>query len=86
MIETYPVTIIKARYGGSYEGGKFIAFNEHIDTHIVDDAEGDDITSAMFFDSYSKLRNKPIGKGNTPDEAYHDLQSQLADQENEESA
>lgn len=86
MIETYPVTIIKARYGGIYEGGKFIAFCEHVDTHVIDDAEGDDITSAMFFDNYPKLRNKPIGKGNTPDEAYHDLQSQLKDQQDEEIA
>lgn len=65
----YPVTIMKSRYGGSYSGGRWIAFNLDI---IPSDAYGEDIPCSEFFNNY-----KDYGKGETPDEAYKDLQKIL---------
>ena len=65
-----------ARGGQTYEGGKWLAFNEHFDEHVIDGAQGDDVTCAVFFDTDAKL--KPIGRGDNPNEAYNDLMRQLS--------
>lgn len=63
----YPVTIIRARYGGTYEGAEWLAFHENADA--IADAEGDDITCRIFFSYYVR----PIGRGDTPETALADL-------------
>lgn len=70
----YPLTIIAARYGGTYEGAPFIAFNEYYEA-VPLDASGDDVECASFFVDY----RKPLGRGNTPDEAMADLARQIED-------
>lgn len=67
----YPVTIIKSRYQGAYEGAQWVAFNANMDE--VDDAEGSDITCSIFFERYQG----PIGRGESPKHAYDDLVRQL---------
>lgn len=75
----WPVTIVKSRYQGSYEGGKWLALNviyENVPRSIM----CDDIACATFFDTYDKSNKKKnplkIGRGNTPDEALKDLVAQ----------
>lgn len=70
-MSAYPVTIIAARYSGTYEGAAWVAFNEY---HVPDDAQADDVTCAVFFGSY----DKPLGRGRTPDAALRDLELHLA--------
>jgi hypothetical protein len=64
----YPVVIIKARYGGIYEGAQWLAFNdepEHLTAVLGDDGE----CGAFFEGGY----HGPIGRGATPQEAYDSL-------------
>lgn len=64
----YPVTIIKTRYGGSYEGGQWAAF--HLDAgQIPPDAEGDDISCSTWWTENAWH----VGVGYSPTEAYTDL-------------
>ena len=82
MEEIYPVTIIKSRYGGSYEGSEWIAINENASEEILSEMLGDDCTC---YNIYKQLFNKKItiknafdeniiiGQGNTPQEAYENL-------------
>lgn len=71
LMDVYPVTIIRSRYQGAYEGAKWVAFNAHLDE--VEDAEGSDVLCAYFFDRYTD----PIGRGESPKHAYDDLVRQL---------
>lgn len=71
--DVYPVTIIAARYGGTYEGAKWIAFNDY--PYNVTYAMSDDISCSNFFDEYEK--HKPIGRGESPKHAYDDLCKKL---------
>lgn len=78
----YPVTIMKARYQGCYEGGQWLAFNcDHYDVPMA--VIEDDIACATFFDEYNKSNRKKnqckIGRGETPDEALKDLVAQFYD-------
>jgi hypothetical protein len=78
MNEIYPVIILKSRYGGTYEGADWIAFNaDYEDLKGVDDG---DCECVEFFRKInaSKMINcfKEIilcGRGATPQEAYDDL-------------
>lgn len=64
----YPVTIVLARYGGTYEGGKWLAFPlDHFD--LPGDWQGGDSECNTFWQNYPNL----VGKGKTPDEAHQDL-------------
>jgi hypothetical protein len=65
----YPCTIIATRYGGTYEGALFVAFNDRADA--VDLATADDTACSVFFSVYERL--KPIGRGDTAQAAYDDL-------------
>lgn len=67
----YPLTVFRARYGGVYEDGEWLAFNENTDK--LKDAEGDDLTCVIFFEAYSR----PIGRGQTANMAIQDLEQQI---------
>lgn len=93
MSEPYPCTIIKARYGGHYEGGAWLAFNCFYE-QIPHEAIGDDLSCATFWDMQSQgMLNYPlpqppplgwdpilivVGKGDTPNGALASLTTQLA--------
>lgn len=62
----YPVVIEMDRYGGCYSGAKWHAWNLQ---SVPDGASSGDVECSMFWDS----NDEPVGKGNTPDEAYADL-------------
>ena len=64
----WEVYIFGARYGGAYEGGKWLAWIG--DHEWLDDHAGDDISCLNFWDDY---RMAPIGRGDTPDQALADL-------------
>ncbi len=67
MNDIYPVTIIRSRYGGVYEGAEWVAFNEYpLD---LSGAMGSDAECCAFFSEYKK----PIGRGKTPMAAYKSL-------------
>ena len=64
----YPITIVKDRYGGTYSGGAFLAFNlpcEEIPLEI----DADDVTCYKFW----KDTKIEVGKGATPDEGLNNL-------------
>jgi len=66
----YPVTIIKTRYGGAYEGGQWAAFNcypEAIPWQATDD---DNTCSQWWFDTRNSAS---VGIGSNATEAYEDL-------------
>lgn len=71
----YPLTVFKTRYQGTYEGGKWVAFNEHLDSELLDGAVGDDSTCAGFFYMYERF--KPYGRGDTAQEAVEDLKNRM---------
>ncbi|MBV9448604.1 MAG: hypothetical protein JO345_22180 [Streptosporangiaceae bacterium] len=62
------VTILRSRYGGTYEPGEWIAFACWPDD-IPPGWNADDLACAEFFAS----RTREIGGGATPQEAYADL-------------
>ena len=64
----WDVYIFGARYGGTYEGGKWLAWIG--DHEWLDEHHGCDIECLHFWDDYQMA---PIGRGNAPDEALADL-------------
>lgn len=69
----YPLTVLAARYRGTYEGAPWVAFNDCPEN--LDGALGDDITCGTFFRTYERF--KPIGRGATPEDAIRDLAEKL---------
>ena len=67
----YPVTIVKARYGGSYEPGAWLAFHEDSEA-LPPGWDGDDTTCSTFWRLAENLK-LPIGAGSSPQAAYEDL-------------
>jgi hypothetical protein len=63
------ITIVRARYGGTYEPGKWLAFGCW-PAAMPDEWNADDVTCMHFF----RERRHEIGGGDTPDEALADLQ------------
>ncbi len=63
----YPVTITRARYGGIYEPGEWLAFPLPA-SGLPYEWDADDATCAKFWGA-----RHDIGGGNTPDKAYADL-------------
>lgn len=65
----WPVTIVRARYGGSYEPGVWLAFP--LDPAALPDGwDGSDVPCAEFWDSYGE----PVGSSDRgPGEALADL-------------
>lgn len=64
-IITYPVSIMKSRYGGAYEGGAWGAFHLYPED-IPEAAMGDDISCSCWWDHFGE----GVGVGGTPDEAF----------------
>jgi hypothetical protein len=64
----YPVTIALARYGGIYEPGRWVAF-ACLPEVLPPEWNGGDVACSQF---YAERRDE-IGGGNTPQEAYEDL-------------
>lgn len=69
----WPVTIVKSRYGGTYEGAEWLAFNNSPEQVGAGGALGDDCECLDFFADPGLL----VGKGSTPDEALSDLEKQF---------
>jgi hypothetical protein len=67
--DPYPVTIVPARYGGGYEPGPWLAF-PHPPSGLPEGWDGDDIRCAEFWETWTI----PVGAGETPNDAYGDLQ------------
>ena len=59
----YPVTIVRARYGGVYEGGSWLAFPVGPDILNKEPWDGGDIQCGQFFES---IKDFPVGKGLNP--------------------
>ena len=77
----YPVTIIKSRYGGAYEGDTWVAFNERVDSEHLPEAVSGDVSCNSFFimidNPKIKIENQfgvriKVGRGDTPQKAYED--------------
>lgn len=64
----YPLTIITDRYGGTYSGGKYLAFNKEY-YEISTAVNGEDVECMNFWKCYSDI----VGKGNSPKEAVENL-------------
>jgi len=62
----YPVTIVRVRYSGVYEGGQWSAFNMY-DGELPQDAFDDDITCCEWWSDPEN--RKIVGVGGTPDKA-----------------
>ena len=68
----YPLTIIHDRYGGSYSGGTYVAFN--LEAHKVSaEVFGDDCTAMRFWKHFKGV----VGRGGCPDSAIKDLLKNL---------
>lgn len=72
---TYPVTICKARYNGTYEGAPWLAFP--VAPHILSrdewqDWNGSDIECTEWHTAAAE-EGWPIGRGHAPDLAYRNL-------------
>jgi len=66
----YPVTIMRARYGGVYEGGAWVAF--HCDpAEVPTEVWGDDIECSHWF----SINADRIGTGSNPSAAVLELQA-----------
>jgi hypothetical protein len=71
--DVYPVTIVRARYGGSYEPGRWLAFPTDPD-RMPDGWDASDVPCAEFWDSYAE----PVGASDrSPDQALADLARKL---------
>ena|SRR5208282_5146695 len=64
----WDVTIVGARYGGVYEGAKWIAWIGNLEW--LDEHQGGDIQCEGFWTDY---REAPIGRGEDPNSALADL-------------
>lgn len=66
--DLYPVTITRARYGGGYEPGPWLAWPLFAD-RLPDGWDGDDVPCQEFWRTYGGV----VGSGTTPQAAYEDL-------------
>lgn len=78
----YPVTIVQARYNGSYEGRSWLAFpvRPHELNHGSspwNEWNGDDIECMQWWDAVI-AKQVPIGRSGTPDGALNSLLEQVA--------
>lgn len=65
----YPCTVVRSRYGGTYEGGEWLAFPVR-PSEMPYGWDGGDLQCAEFFGSWDKY---PIGRGRFPEDAILDL-------------
>ena len=73
IADIYPVTIIRTRYGGVYEGGRWAAFNLYPD-QIPEDATGGDTECAVWWNTH----DFPVGVASAPTMALIDLADAMA--------
>lgn len=74
----YPLTIVSDRYGGTYSGGNFTAWNLDFD-EIPHAVNSDDVDCHEFW-----LENQiVVGKGSTINEAIYDLYLKLEEYKKE---
>jgi hypothetical protein len=66
----YPVTIIRTRYGGAYEGGVWAAFPVRAD-RVPPETTGDDRACMVWWEEYGA----GVGLGATPESAVADLEN-----------
>ena len=69
----YDVLILGTRYGGCYEGGKWIAWVG--DPEWLDDYQSGDNPCQAFWQDY---KFAPIGRGDSPEKALDDLKRVVA--------
>ena len=70
--EQYPLTVISDRYGGTYSGGRFLAYPCDFD-EIGEDVNGGDNACMDYWDEFNGI----VGKGATIEEAVQDLRDKL---------
>lgn len=71
----YPVTIVKSRYQGTYEGAAWICFPVHAERLALGqwrDWQGSDIECAEWW-ARAQREEWPVGLGPSPDLAYENL-------------
>jgi len=71
--DLYPIVIMQSRYGGAYEGGRWIAigcFESMEKSGLSDYVSGDDDDASAFWSSEAATR---IGRGPNPNSAVVDL-------------
>lgn len=74
--DIYPLTIVSDRYGGTYSGANFLAFNlPYFD--IPDEIGGSDPDEMDFWDISKTCDEYTIGKGHTAQHAFDDLYNKL---------
>lgn len=71
-VDIYPLTIVWDRYGGTYSGGEFIAWNLY-PSDVPEEQFFGDIECWKFWLEEAKEFSGKYGKGATPEEAIRDL-------------
>jgi hypothetical protein len=74
--DPYPCQIIADRYGGAYSGAPWLAFSLW-DGFIPAVIGGSDPDEQNFWWRWEQIKQPPIGRGKTPNEALKDLKTQL---------
>jgi len=77
--EWYPVTIVQARYGGSYEGGSWLCFHaypEQLRNKDYEGWDGSDVECCDWWDLNPLAAL--VGRGNSLTEAYDDMVSRFS--------
>lgn len=74
--DIYPLTIVADRYGGTYSGGKYLAFNS-LPEDISEDIHGSDLECRDFWIKSERNEKFIVGKGETVQEAYDDLKENI---------
>lgn len=69
--DIYPVTVICDRYTGTYSGALWTAWNLDF-WEVPREVEGDDSDCWNFWGSHTQ-KAYPVGRGNSPQEAFDDL-------------
>jgi hypothetical protein len=91
--EVYPCTVVLDRYGGTYSGAKWLAFDGNpADIPMPLSVDGGSDTEQMEFwgvvldddDYMSETYNMEIGFGNTPNEAVLDLEYKVSGKQTED--
>ena len=72
----WPCVVVMSRYAGTYSGARWVAFNSY---DVPAGALGGDVWCSEFFADYSG----PIGRGDTPNDAYVSLRAALEKGDND---
>lgn len=72
--DIYPLTIVEDRYGGTYSGGVYTAWNLYPNDIPCGPFAGDCACSDFWYEC-----TVPVGKGNTPNAAADNLRNKLVE-------